>query len=144
MDDIIVFSASVEEHLQHLSAVFERLRNAGLKLNAKKCQFAREEVPYLSYLISKHGLRTDPKKTKAVESFPIPTCGRELRSFPGLASYYRRFIQGFAKIAHPLHALLRKDTPFKWTPDCQEAFDELKNKLVTTPVLAYPDLTQTF
>ena len=67
-----------------------------------------------------------------------------MRSFLGLASYYRRFIQEFAKIAHPLHALLRKDTPFKWTPDSQEAFDELKNKLVTTPVLAYPDFTQNF
>ena len=127
-----------------MKQVFERLREVGLKLKPRKCRFGRREVPYLGCVISDCGLSPDPEKTEAVRGFPIPTTVVDLRSFLRLASYYRRFIEGFAKVAHPLHALVKKNVQFDWISECQEAFEHLKSRLINDPVLAYPNFTKPF
>ena len=144
IDDVIVFSATLEEHLEHLKLVITRLVEAGLKLQPAKCHFAQAEVEYLGHLVTPKGLKPTALHVQAVREFSTPKCPKELRQFLGLASYYRRFIPKFAKIAHPLHQLIRKDVPFTWSEDCQAAFGELKDRLTTAPVLAYPDFTKGF
>ena len=107
-------------------------------LKAKKCLFLREEVLYLGHLVTRDSIRPDPEKTNKVRLFPMPADVLQLRQFLGVTSYYRRFINGFSKIAAPLNALLKKDTPFSWSKECDEAFCQLKTSLVSAPVLAYP------
>lgn len=102
VDDILIFSRSFDEHLQHLAQVFDRLKNANLKLQPTKCHFAVKEVKFLGHVISKKGVSVDPEKTKAVSEFPVPKTPKQVRSFLGMANYYRRFILNFAKIATPL------------------------------------------
>ena len=138
LDDIFIASRTFDEHLRHIKEVLERLRAAGVRLKPKKCLFLREEVPYLGHVISASGIKPDPSKTAEVEAFPVPSDVTTVRQFIGLASYYRRFIPGFASIAAPLPALTKKNAVFEWTPECQTAFDHLKDLLVTAPVLAYP------
>ena len=144
IDDVIVFSRTLEEHLQHLCQVIQRISNAGLKLKPTKCHFIREEVEYLGHLITPKGLKTNPTLTSAVANFPQPRNLTELRRFLGMCSYYRRFVPGFAKIASPLQSLTRKDSPFRWTPDCEQSFQSLKSKLTSAPLLAYLSLSQPF
>ena len=142
IDDILVASETFEEHIVHLRQVFERLRHANLHLKPSKCLFLRDEVPYLGYVISKDGIRPDPARTNQVKHFPAPKDVTQVRQFIGLASYYRRFIPGFANVASPLHALTRKGVAFAWSPECEAAFNQLKNLLITAPVLAYPQFGQ--
>ena len=144
IDDVIVFSSSIEEHLDHLQQIFARLRRVGLKLQPKKCIFGSQEVLYLGHLVSAKGIYPNPAKTKAVKEFPIPTNVKAVRRFLGLASYYRRFVPNFAKVASPLHALTRQDVPFQWTAQCQQAFERLKDLLTSPPVLAYPNFAAKF
>ena len=144
IDDIVVFSSSLEEHIEHLNQVFQRLRDVGLKLHPKKCHFARQQVLYLGHIISAKGIYPNPEKVKAVQQFKTPTNVRAVREFLGIAGYYRRFIHQFAKIAAPLHLLTRQDTPFVWSPDCEASFCQLKEKLVTSPVLVYPNFSGPF
>ena len=122
LDDILVFSETWQEHLTHLQEVFDRLRQAGLTLKPTKCSFLRESVPFLGHVVSQNGISPGPDKTQKVKDFPVPTDVSKVRQFLGLASYYRRFIPNFAKIANPLHALTKKNVPFEWTTLCQEAF----------------------
>ena len=136
--DMLVCSRSFQEHLQHLDLVMERLRQAGLTLKPQKCFFPWKEVHYLGHLISREGIAPDPAKTQKVREFPVPTDVTKVRQFLGLASYYRRFVPGFARIANPLHALLKKEVAFHWTKECQTAFDHLKGLLIASPILAYP------
>ena len=110
-----------------------RLRKAGLRLKPQKCFFAMKEVKYLGYCVSEHGISADPAKVKAVNHFPRPKDLRHVRSFLGLASYYRRFIHQFSKVASPLYALTRKDTPFVWTEACEKSFSQLKSLLTKAP-----------
>ena len=138
LDDILIASRTFDDHLRHLREVFGRLREAGLRLKPKKCLILRNEVPYLGHVISTQGIRPDPSKTQKVKLFPTPRDVTTIRQFVGLASYYRRFVPGFAKIAAPLHALTKKDVPFEWTSECETAFCKLKELLVTAPVLSYP------
>ena len=138
IDDILVVSRTFEEHLQHLEQVFDRLRNANLRLKPKKCSFLCKEVSYLGHIISVEGVRPDPEKTEKVRSFPVPRDVTQVRQFLGLASYYRRFVPRFAKIASPLHALLKKDNAFLWSPECSSAFKQLKDVLTSSPVLVFP------
>ena len=138
LDDILICSKSFEEHLQHLQQIFERLRKAGLTLKPKKCSFLRKQVIYLGHVISSSGISPDPSKTQKVRDYPEPTDVKKVRQFLGLASYYRRFIPDFAKIANPLHSLTKKGKVFQWSVKCQEAFDLLKQKLISAPVLSYP------
>ena len=125
IDDVLIFSETLAEHLQHIRLVLERLKKAGLKLKPAKCHFLRESVEYLGHLITQ-GLKPNPKQAKAVIEFPVPESMTNVRQFLGLTSYYRRFIAQFAKVAAPLHALTRKDAVFRWTAECQEAFEGLK------------------
>ena len=126
LDDIIVFSSTWEEHLAWLREVFERLRHAKLKLGVAKCTFAAKEVSYLGHRVTEEGLLPDPLLLAAIRDIPPPKTATEVRSFLGLAGYYRRYVKGFAAIAAPLHALTRKDALFHWSEDCQAAFDQLK------------------
>ena len=159
LDDLLVFSKSFEEHLSNLNKVFNRLREVGVKLNPEKCVFGKTEVPFLGHIVSADGIKTDPDKIRAVENWPIPTTVKEVRSFLGLASYYRKFIKDFSKIAKPLHDLyaqMHKDFPNDrlkgekkplgtlWTSECRKAFRQLQDKLTEAPLLAYADYSQDF
>ena len=144
LDDIIVFSSTWEEHLARLREVFERLRHAKLKLGPTKCTFAAKEVSYLGHRVTEEGLLPDPALLAAIRDIPPPKPATEVRSFLGLAGYYRRYVKGFAAIAAPLHALTRKDALFHWSEDYQAAFDQLKVRLTTSPITAFPDLSQEF
>ena len=139
LDDVLVVGRTFEEHNDNLAKVFQRLRSAGLTLKPKKCKFAQLQVTYLGHVVSAEGVRTDPKKIRALLEFPVPANVKALRSFLGLASYYRRFIPQFSRIAGPLHALTKKNSVFTWTAACQETFERLRKLLASVPVLAYPD-----
>uniref|UniRef100_A0A3B1IQI2 Gypsy retrotransposon integrase-like protein 1 n=1 Tax=Astyanax mexicanus TaxID=7994 RepID=A0A3B1IQI2_ASTMX len=138
LDDIILLGKDVPEMLQRLAQVFDRFRQANLKLKPTKCCLFRRQVSYLGHIVSAQGIATDPEKVRKVQQWPQPTCVSEVRQFVGLAAYYRRFVQDFATIAKPLHELTKKHVRFQWTPECQAAFEELKSSLTSTPVLGYP------
>jgi hypothetical protein len=144
VDDINVGSKTFEEHLQHLKEVFTRLSNAGLKLSPEKCFFFKEKLPFLGHVVSKEGIHTDPEKLEVIKGMPIPKDLTQLRGFIALASYYRRFVKNFSSIAEPLHRLLKKGTPYVWGKDQNEAFEALKERLTTPPILAYPDFEKPF
>ena len=144
LDDCIIFSKTAEEHLERLRQVFERFRAANLKINPTKCEFFKTRVPFLGHIISKEGLEADPEKVAAVKNFPIPTSPTEVKSFLGLCSHYRRYVQNFADIARPLHKASESKSPFMWTPEAHDAFETLKRKLMSTPILALPSMTEPF
>jgi hypothetical protein len=144
LDDVIVFAKTIEEELHRLKIVFDRFRQAGLKLKPKKCELFQSSVLYLGYQVSKDGVSTNLEKIKIVQEWPVPRNVRDVRSFIGLTSYYRKFVKGFADIARPLHKLMSKNAVFKWSDECQKAFEHLKMCLVTAPVLAYPEAKGTF
>ena len=123
-----------QEHIDNLKEVLERLSQAGLRRQPKKCHLAQQKVPYLGYVISSFGISVDTSKVEAVNSFPIPKSLKQLCSYVGLASYYCRFIQGFSRIASPLFMLIKKHVPYVCSSDCQKAFDELKDCLTKAPV----------
>ena len=136
---LLVFSTTLQEHLAHLRKLIDRLKFANLKLKPSKCNFMKEEVEYLGHIITAAGLWPNSRITQAVQDFVIPENIRAVRRFLGMASYYRRFIAGFAKIAQPLHRLTAKDVPFEWSPGCGAAFIALM-----PPVLAYPCFGKAF
>ena len=142
LDNIIVFAATWEEHLDHLLQVFERLKHAKLKLGADKCTFAAREVSYLGHRVTEEGLLPDPSLLAPIREISPPQNATDFRSFLGFAGYYQRYIKNFAAIAGPLHALTRKDAVFHWSSDCQDTFDRLKMLLTTSPITAFPDLLQ--
>ena len=144
IDDIIVYGATEEEHEENLRKVLQRLREVGLKLKPQKCKFFQKEVTYLGHVISAEGLKPDPEKYDPIRNWPLPKKVVELQSFLGLVNYYRRFVKDFSKTARPLYKLTESNTPFVWTVECQLAFDELKLKVTTPPVLAYPDFDHPF
>ena len=144
LDDIIVLSSTWEEHIARLRQVFERLRHANLKLGAEKCTFAVKEVSYLRHRVKAEGLLTDSVLLAAIWEIPPPKTATEVRSFLGLAGYYRRYVKNFAAVAGPLHALTRKDAVFHWSADCKTVFDRLKTLLTTSPITAFPDFSQAF
>ena len=144
LDDIIIPCKTFEQGMEHLTEVFERLQNAGLKLKPRKCHLFQTEVIYLGHKVSEKGIETDPQKIAAIKEWPVPTNVHEIRSFIGLCSYYRKFIRDFSEIAEPLHKLTRKDHKFNWTDKCHSAFETLKEKLITSPILAYPSVEKSF
>lgn len=144
LDDIIVFGRTFHEHLSRLDEVLTKLRQANLKVKPAKCNLFSPQVKYLGHIISAQGVEADPAKVEAVRRWPGPKNQTEVKSFVGLASYYRRFVQGFAEIARPLHQLTEKGRRFKWTDVCQSAFEKLKLSLMSAPILAYPDPHKTF
>ena len=144
LDDIIVSGRTLEEHNQRLENVLGRLETAGLKLNARKCEFVQQRSVILGHVVSKEGISTDPDKVKVLEKWPIPNNLSDLRSFLGCTGYYRQYIRDYARIAEPLYRLERKGTVFKWNDDCQKAFNILKTNLTTAPILSYPRLDISF
>lgn len=139
LDDILIFSTTFEEHLSHLRQVFDAVREVNLKLQLKKCHFAESSLTFLGHVISDKGIQPDNEKIKAILDFPVPSDVSSVRSFLGLTGYYRKFVEHYATIATPLHDLLQKDTPFNWTSDCQSAFETLKSRLVSAPILCHFD-----
>ena len=144
IDDIVIFSKSIEEHLTYLEEVFRRLRDANVKLNPKKCSFVKQRIEYLGHVVTPEGIFPDPSKVEVVENFSTPASLKELKSFLGLAHYYRRFIKGFSEIASPLNALTKKGVKFYWSESCAVAFDRLKPALLSAPVLAFPNFDEQF
>uniref|UniRef100_A0A9J7YG95 Gypsy retrotransposon integrase-like protein 1 n=1 Tax=Cyprinus carpio carpio TaxID=630221 RepID=A0A9J7YG95_CYPCA len=154
--DDIVFSASVDQHLSRMEVVLNRLQREGLKAKLGKCSFFQRKVKYLGHVVSSEGVATDPSKVEAVTQWRCPTTAGEVRSFLGFASYYRRFVEGFAKVAAPLHGLVARLTNPKrrrcseqdfadaWSIQCQQSFEELKQRLSVAPVLAYADFSLPF
>ena len=144
LDDVIIIGRTFLDHLTNLSMVFERIRQAGLKLQPSKCKLCRKEVTFLGHIVSQDGIATDHSKTEQVSKWPVPSSCTEVQRFLGLANYYRRFVQDFAAMAKPLHRLTERNAQFRWTTECQRAFDKLKSCLVSAPILAFPDFTRPF
>jgi len=136
LDDVIVCGSTFEELLHSTEVVFQRIRDAKLKLKLSKCNFFRREVSFLGFVVFAAGIETQPEKVKCVIEWPTSSKLHEVRSFLGLCSYYRRFVAGFASIAAPLHALTRKNAVFRWTEECDVAFRRLKRSLTTVPILS--------
>ena len=144
IDDILVYSKSMEEHMVHLQQVFELLQQHQLKLKLSKCSFAQTSLEFLGHIISAQGVSTDPGKVKTVQLWPTPTNVKDVRSFLGMAGYYRKFVKNFGTVSKPLTQLLKKNSVFLWTSTHQQAFQALKQALVTAPVLALPNFQKPF
>ncbi|KAJ0003805.1 hypothetical protein NQD34_008903 [Periophthalmus magnuspinnatus] len=166
LDDLIIFSNSLEEHECRLLRVLNRLHQYGLKLSTEKCRFFQTSVRYLGHIVSERGVETDPEKIETIKTWPIPTTLKQLRSFLGFAGYYRRFIKDYAIIAKPLNNLTRGYAPVRkskkpgphktptynpnqpfgerWSPNCQSAFETLIKKLTTAPVLGFADSSRPY
>jgi len=126
LDDIVVFARSTQELLERLRIVLDRLRDVGLKAKPSKCELFKPEIKFLGHMVSADGIYPLPDKLEAIRNWPVPHCLRDVRAFFGLASYYRRFVEGFATIAEPLTRLTRKMARFEWTEEAQQAFQALK------------------
>lgn len=142
-DDILIYSPDWETHLEHIQVVFHLLREHQLVAKRSKCLFGHTCIGYLGHIVSQQGAQVDPDKIKAIQLWPIPRTVKAVRSFLGLAGYYRRFILHFPAIAGPLTDLLRTDA-FQWTPLAHTAFEHLKQLLSESPILALPDFSKPF
>ena len=136
IDDILVYSGSPKEHAEHLRTVLQILRERQLYAKFSKCQFWLDKVAFLGHVILAEGITVDPQKIEAIVNWKPPTNDSEVRSFLGLAGYYRKFVKRFSKIATPLTNLLKRDQKFEWSDTYQHSFEELRQRLTTTPVLA--------
>ena len=139
LDDCVIFSEDFTTHLLRIREVLSRFREAGFKLKMSKCHWGRTSIPFLGHLITTQGILPNPAKISVVMNAKRPKDVSSLRSFTGLTSYFRRFVKGYSKVAAPLESLKQKDRVWKWTDECEEAFKLLKRKLVSPPILAYPD-----
>ena len=139
INDILVYSGSPKEHLEHLRIVLQTLRERQLYAKLSKCQFWLDRVAFLGHVISAEGVSVDPQKIEAVVNWKPPKNVSEVRSFLSLAGYYRKFVEGFSRIAALLNKLTRKDVKYDWVDACQKSFKELKGRLTSAPVLALPN-----
>ncbi|KAL0536859.1 hypothetical protein IC582_025822 [Cucumis melo] len=144
IDDILIYSKTEAEHEEHLRMVLQTLRDNKLYAKFSKCEFWLKQVSFLGHVVSKAGVSVDPAKIEAVTGWTRPSTVSEVRSFLGLAGYYRRFVENFSRIATPLTQLTRKGAPFVWSKACEDSFQTLKQKLVTAPVLTVPDGSGSF
>jgi hypothetical protein len=153
INDVIIFSLTFQEHLERLELVFNRIKEANLKLSPQKCTFFKRKVKYIGHVVSAEGVKTDPEKISKVVDWPTPTNAEEVRKFIGFAGYFRRFIQNFSQISKPLTELFpstskrkkqKQAKNWEWGKQQQTAVDVLKAKLLTTPVLSYPDFAKPF
>ena len=139
LDDIIIYSRSEKEHLEHLEKIFIRLKAAGLKLKLEKCCFFKKHIQYLGHLILEEGIQPLPEKLESIAKMPAPKNPKKVKQFLGLVGYYRKFVPRFADISRVLTHLMKKDVEFKWTPECENCFQILKEFLQQAPILKYPD-----
>lgn len=144
VDDILVFSETLEEHREHLHQVFQILQQNQFYINQSKCSFAQQNLEYLGHVIGKDGVATDKTKIEAVQNWPVPQSVKQVRAFLGLSGYCRRFIQGYGVISRPLTNLLKKGQPFVWTDEVHNSFVALKAALLSAPVLKLPDFSKQF
>jgi hypothetical protein len=146
VDDIIIYSNTLVDHIRHLTDILERLRKAGLTARPKKCNIGQKEAHYLGYVIGNGQLKPDMAKVKSIVEFPQPTTKTEVRSFAGLANYYRSFVPNFADLMAPLHDLTKKNASLTvvWTPECEQSFVKLKELMTKAPVLCSPDYSLPF
>ncbi|KAL0358173.1 UNVERIFIED_CONTAM: Retrovirus-related Pol polyprotein from transposon.6 [Sesamum calycinum] len=135
LDDIVIFSESLNDHLKHLRAVFQKLRKYELYAKKEKCEFCCEQITFLGHVINQGKIQMDRKKVQSIMDWGIPSKMTDLRSFLGLANYYRRFIKGYSKIVNLLTDLLRKDQKWEWVVACDDAFRLLKQAISSQPVL---------
>ncbi|KAI3412628.1 Hydrolase_4 domain-containing protein [Psidium guajava] len=144
LDDIVIYSRTLEEHIKHIKQVFQVLREHELYVKREKCAFAQQEVPFLGHIVGDGRVRMDPAKIESIVGWEPPTKVTELRSFLGLTNYYRRFVKGYSSITAPLTDMLKKDKTWEWTERCQGAFERLKKAMTEEPVLALPDCSKPY
>ncbi len=144
IDNLLLKSEMFEQHIQNMCEVFDHLQKNNMMVNTGKCDFLRESVVYLGYTVSERGLLPGQRNVHAVCDFPTPKTLKQVQSFHGLCSYFRRFVPNFAKISHPLTKLFQPDMPWTWGPEQEKAFEALKEALTSAQMLAYPDPTKPF
>ena len=141
LDDVIIFSKTEEEHLQHLEETFVRLHKFGLKMKHEKCSFFKKHIQYLGHLVSEKGFEPLPEKLESICKMPAPRMAKEVKQFLGLIGYYRKFVPHFADISRPLTKLMCHNVVFEWTDQCAKAFNHLCELLMEYPILRYPNPT---
>jgi transposase InsO family protein len=139
LDDILIYSDTLEEHYEHVRSVLKRLQDADLQVKLEKCQFHVQKVEFLGFVISPDGISMDPAKVESIVSWPTPKSVRDIQVFLGFANFYRRFIKNFSSVVAPITRLLKKDVPFDWDPQAQNAFDTLRKAFTSEPVLGHFD-----
>ena len=144
IDDVLIFSKDFDQHLHHLNLVFNNLRAANLTLHPSKCKFATKSVRYLGFTVSKDDLEVTQENIDKIQNCQSPQNVKQVRSALGMMGYYRKFIKDYAKIAQPLNNLLKKDTKFVWSDECEKAFKELNSRLTKAPILRYPQFDKEF
>jgi transposase InsO family protein len=144
LDDILIYSETFEEHIQHIDEVLKRLDEANFKVKPEKCQWGQNSVKFLGHIVSQNGLSMDPEKIEAIKRAEEPKNTTELQRFLGLANYYRKFVPEYAKVARPLHEIQSNKSAFNWTENCQKVFDQLKTLLSQEPLMAFPDFKKKF
>lgn len=144
IDDIIIFSRDFKTHLSDLEQVFCKLHQANLKIKLKKCAFGYPDITFLGHVVGRQGIAVCQDKVEAIRQLAPPTDVSSIRTFMGMVNYYGRFIQDLSTIASPLFALMPKNAIFKWDDACQKAFIEIKERLCTAPILAYPNFEKAF
>jgi hypothetical protein len=144
LDDIVIYAKSLVDHDRKLRDVFSRLRKYNLKSQLDKCEFLRKEVTFPGHILSEHGAEPDARKIECIKNFPTPKTAKQFKSFLGLTGYYRKFVPQFSKIAAPLHKFLKKDAKYLWEENQKIAFHTLKQKLMSRPILQYPDFSREF
>jgi hypothetical protein len=144
LDDLVIYSESYEEHLEHIRVVLERLRSAGLTVKPDKVMFATQEISFLGHRVSPAGVRIDPERTRAIRDFPPPRDSKGSSRFIGMVNFYHKFIPNLADLSAPLNVLRKEGTQFKWGPDQQEAFAVLKKAIPQPPVLHMADFGKKF
>lgn len=137
INDIVIYAVSAKEHIEKLKRVFNRLRNFGFRLQPAKCEFMKTCLTYLGDIISDKGFKPMPEKTVKLKNFPKPTNVKELQRFLGMCTYYNKFIKNYSQQAKPLHLLLQKGIEFKWTVECEKAFEYLKNIITDDIILTF-------
>ena len=144
LDDIIIYSSTPEEHLQHIKTVFKKLCHAKLSMKLSKCHFFAKEIQYLGHILGVEGIKPAPAKTEAIKAMHPPVNPKQVRAFLGLVGYYRKFIKNFAKIAKLLTMLTCMDVKFEWKETHHCAFMKLKDAIIQAPILRYPDTTKPY
>jgi hypothetical protein len=143
-DDILIYSKEFDEHMNQLRQVLDVLRKESLYANLKRCDFCMDRIIFLGYVVSAKGIEMDGAKVKAIQEWPTPKSKTEVRSFHGLASFYRRFVKDFSTMTSPLTEIIKKSVRFKWGEEQESAFSLLKSKLILAPLLSLPDFNKAF